>query len=240
MCYTVDMNGIFRPFLFLIVFTVSVVSLAGQSLFSSMSYAFRGTILFFTGDNGLESDVMPILPSVGAAAILPILGPLAIEASLDFYGKEYDYSYVLNRAVPSLPDNRSSYVFGSVLGIDALGRFDLNRTMTLRAYGGLAMDIRICFVPYGLNADDTIDTKGSADGSKNISAVVQDIASYFWEEGRWFLPVAGAGFDYRLYPTVTLGFDARVWIPLYKLWTGEDLPPAEGWRFGVGFTVSIR
>jgi hypothetical protein len=37
-----------------------------------------------------------------------------------------------------------------------------------------------------------------------------------------------------------VGLDGRVWFPLYRLWTAEDLSPMEGWRFGVGFTASFR
>jgi hypothetical protein len=186
-------------------------------------------------DNGNLPDPMPILPSFGAAVDYMIFGPLGVEASLDFYGTDYGYSYELDRAVPAAIENRSAFVVGSVLGIQILGRFDFTDRMTLRVFGGPAVDMRISFLSYGLDQDEIDENNG-----KNITAIVDDISSYFWTQYRWFMPVAGIGFDYRILPKIMLGFDGRVWFPLYRLWSGEDLSPMEGWRFSAGFKVSLR
>jgi hypothetical protein len=206
----------------------------GEAGSGRVFWLIRGSVLHFFEDNGLRSDPGPVLPVPGAGFQYVLWGPLAFEVSLDLYGCYYDYDYTLNRAVPVEPANRASYVLGPVLGFLALGRFKLGDSATLRIYGGPAADLRLCFLADGV-AGDEIDFKSG----KTLSVLVEDISRYFWGEGRWFLPVAGLGFDYRLFPRLRLGFDARVWFPAYKTWTGEDLPPAEGWRFGAGLTVSI-
>jgi hypothetical protein len=201
-----------------------------QSFTDKLSLGFRGSILVFPEDNGLESDPMPVLPSLGLAAAYNLTGPLAAELSLDFYGNYYSYSYTLNRAVPANPENRSSFVIGSILGAQILGVFPLGDLVRLRAYGGPTADLRLCLIADGLEGED----------QKDASAQTGDISSYFWGQGRWFLPVLGLGLDFKLFEHIDLGLDTRVWFPVYRLWTDEDLPPIEGWRFGIGFKITIR
>jgi hypothetical protein len=222
-----------RPFgviLAVFGFALSALPLEAETFFSTISWSVHGTVLFFPEDNGLNSDPMPILPSLGAAAAFPILGPLAAEVSLDFYGTHYGYSYDLGRAVPYAIENRSSLVIGSVLGIQLLGRFFITPNIAVRVFAGPAADLRICLIAEDLKGDDREDA----------SKQTKDITKYFWGMGRWLLPVAGAGIDFGITPKVMLGLDARVWFPLYKAWSGESLPAVEGWRFGVGFKVTLR
>ena len=65
------------------------------------------------------------------------------------------------------------------------------------------------------------------------------VFSYFWSGARWLLPVMGTGMDFDLNEKFRLGFDIRIWAPVYKLWTGENLPFAEGWRFGLGVRATF-
>ena len=218
----------------LALYFFAALSLEGQSLLNSSTLSFRGGIMLFT-DNGNLPDPMPVLPSVGVAADFGIFGPLRFEASLDFYGTDYDYSYPLSRAVPASIEYRSSFVVGFVLGFQALGRFDLTPSMALRVFGGPGVDLRACFLSYNLNQNDIDENSG-----KRITSIVDDIAVYFWDSGRWFLPTAGIGFDYRILPKLMLGIDGRVWFPLYRAWSGEDLAPLEGWRFSLGFKITLR
>jgi hypothetical protein len=46
--------------------------------------------------------------------------------------------------------------------------------------------------------------------------------------------------DFAAAEKFLLGFDLRVWFPLYKVWTGESLPGAEGWRFAAGLRFTLR
>jgi hypothetical protein len=220
-----------RALIILACLILAAPCLAGaQSFTSRLSLGFRGSIQVFPENNGLESDPMPVLPSLGLTAAYTITGPLAAELSLDFYGNYYGYSYTLDRAVPANPENRSSFVMGSVLGAQILGTFPLGDLVRLRAYGGPAADLRLCLIAGGLEGADQKDASGQTD----------DIAAYFWGQGRWFLPVLGLGLDFKLFENIDLGLDTRVWFPVYRLWTGEDLPSVEGWRFSAGFKLTIR
>jgi hypothetical protein len=191
--------------------------------------AFRGSVLIFPEDNGLDSDSGPILPSIGILAVWPLVKSLEIELSLDFYGTYYAYSYKLDRAIPAIPDNRSAFVIGSILGVQALKTFPLSDTLHLRVYGGPAADLRICLVADGLEGED----------EKDASEQTSEISAYFWGQGRWFIPVIGTGMDFNVTEKLRMGLDLRVWFPVYRLWTGESLPSIEGWRFGAGLRFSV-
>jgi hypothetical protein len=213
----------------LFISVLTAVPLNAQEQMEKFSLSFLGSILFFPEDNGLDSDSGPILPSIGISGVWPLVKSLKLELSLDFYGTYYAYSYNLNRAVPAIPDNRSSFVIGSILGIQALGVFPLSDTMRVRVYGGPAADLRICLVADGLEGHDKEDA----------SEETGDIADYFWGKGRWFMPIVGAGMDFRITEKIRLGFDTRIWLPAYRLWTGESLSFIEGWRFGLGVRFSF-
>jgi hypothetical protein len=45
--------------------------------------------------------------------------------------------------------------------------------------------------------------------------------------------------DFAAFDGILLGFDLRTWFPVYKLWTKENLPDINGWRFGAGFTITF-
>ncbi|MDR2160392.1 MAG: hypothetical protein LBP23_10045 [Treponema sp.] len=225
----------FFPVFCVVVFFFSVMPLGAQSLWSSFSLSFDGSILFFPEDNGREGDPMPVLPSPGAALAYPIWGPLYAELTLDLYFTNYRYSVALNRAVPAAIENRSAFVFGTLLGIQAVGRFPLSEKFTARAYGGPAADLRIITLAADLNPRDTI---GPLD--TNAQLQTDAVREYFWGKGRWFMPVIGGGIDYTINEKFLLGLDFRTWFPLYRIWSGENLPAVEGWRFGAGLRFTIR
>jgi hypothetical protein len=173
---------------------------------------------------------MPILPSLGGVVAYPIWGPLWAEVSLDLYGTYYGYAYQFGRAVPANPENRSSFVIGPILGLQGLAKFGLREKIDIRAYGGLSADMRICLIAGGLEGEE----------KERVAEEVKDITAYFWGKGRWLFPVLGFGMDFGLTEKLLLGFDTRVWFPMYRLWTKEDLPSIEGWRFGAGFKITFR
>jgi hypothetical protein len=218
----------------IVFFTLPVGLVDAQFIKEHFFYSFRGSICVFPEQNGNLSDPSLILPTLGAAAALSFKA-FVLELSLDMYGADYGYSYELGRPVPAEPANRSAFVTGSVLALNVMGQFDLTRDFALRLYAGPALDLRLCLLSYNLENDEIDENNG-----KKLTSIVEDISAYFWSEGRYFLPLSGLGFDYRILPAVMLGLDMRVWFPVYKLWTGEDLPPLEGWRFGGGIKVSIR
>jgi len=189
--------------------------------------------MFFPEANEVdESDPMPILPSIGAGASYPVTNMFSLELTLDVYSTHYGFNHNLNRPVPLAIENRTARVTGILLGFQAAGHFDVSRTVTVRAYGGLAADLRIVVVAAGLT-----------EGLDDMDAIRRDtelVRSYFWSQGRWLLPFAGVGADYTLNSGLRIGLSFRVWMPAYRLWTGEDLPAIEGWRFGPGIRLTFR
>jgi hypothetical protein len=203
-----------------------------QGFFSRLSWSAGGSILFFPEDNGMRSDPMPILPSPGMGVAYPVYGPMWAELTLDLYFTHYGYDYVLGRAVPYAIENRSSQVWAFVLGAQAVALFSPTPLIDIRAYGGFAADMRLVLLAEDLNEGlDRID---------EITAETDNVRSYFWGQGRWFLPLLGSGVDFNLNEWFKLGMDVRMWIPLYKLWTGEGFMKIDGWRFGVGVRLSFK
>jgi hypothetical protein len=151
------------------------------------------------------------------------------------YFTNYRYSYKLDRAVPAAIENRSAFVFGFFTGLQALARFPLNDIVSIRAYGGPAMDLRVVTLAADLHPDDFTDNPET-----DAKTQTDSVREYFWGDGRWFMPVLGGGADFSLNERFLLGIDMRVWFPIYRLWTGEDLPGIEGWRFGIGLRVTPR
>jgi hypothetical protein len=241
------MNRVFRPApaarlaLILALSAPLAAPLAAQSVSSAGPFAWgvRGSILFFPQDAEMQADMrydaMPRLPALGGALSYTLIGPLALEASLDLWGTDYGYLEGEGRPVPAIPDNRIAFVVAPSLGLQVLGRFDLTGDMTLRVFAGPSADLRLALLSYNLDQNGTEPNTG-----RPYPEILQDIAAYFWGGGRWLLPVAGLGFDYRIARGVMLGLDARIWFPLYRLWTDETLSPAEGWRFSLGFMVNFR
>lgn len=187
-----------------------------------LSWVVRGSVLAIFEDNGMEGDPMPIVPSLGAGCEfdLPFLPVVRFEPSLDLYGTYYGYSYTLDRAVPYAIENRSSFVLGFVLGLPLAYHYRLPNGFVLRGFAGPAFDLRLCLLAGGLEGDDADD----ADSQR------KDIASYFWGNGRYFMPTAGIGVDFPVIKGLLLGAELRAWFPIYKAWSDEELPSKEGWR----------
>ena len=218
-----------RTFLMIILLTASVFPLKAQDQYS---WFFSGSMFFFPEDNGNGSDPMPILPGPGAGVsmALPFSFPLRLEIALDMYFGVYGYNFYLNRAVPRAWENRSALVWGSVLGTQGSLFFNPGKSITIRAFGGLTADLRLVLLAPDLNE--------ALNPMNEIRRENAALTEYFWSSGRWFFPVVGAGVDFTLNKKFKLGLDIRVWIPAYKAWTNEDLPPIEGWRFGIGARIT--
>ena len=203
-----------------------------KSFSSRISGFVEGSVFFFPEDNGMYSDPMKVLPSLGGGVSYSFTDKIRAEFSLDLYTSHYGYSSVLNRAVPDAIENRTARVISFLLGFQATAYFNVTPSITVRAFGGPVADLRIIFLAEDLD-----------DGLDDLAAIrddVDDVRGYFWSRGRWFLPVIGAGVDFALNSRFKLGIDMRIWIPIYRLWSGEDLPKIEGWRFGPGIRLTIR
>ncbi|MDR1970323.1 MAG: hypothetical protein LBQ46_00230 [Treponema sp.] len=207
---------------------------AKASFAQSLAWSFRGTLMIFPEENGLKGAPMPLLPSPGAALAWRFWGPLEAELSLDLYFTHYGYDWDLGRPLPVEIENRSAFVLGALTGLQIGYRRPLGIGV-LRAYLGPAADLRLVITAADLNEADLIK-----DDPWGAPMQVDAVRDYFWKQGRWFFPFAGAGFDFPVNAGFYFGIDFRVWFPAYRLWTAEDLPPLEGWRFGPALRISLR
>ena len=195
------------------------------------SWFAAGSVLFFPEKNGIRSDSMPILPVPGAGFSISFFDKFHLETTLDMYFTTYGYDFYLDRAVPRAWENRSAFVWGNVLGVQAAYFWHIRPNISIRAYAGPAIDLRIIFIAPDLDkANNPMD---------EIKKETNAARRYFWSGGRWLLPVLGTGMDFTLNEKFRLGFDIRVWTPMYKLWTKEDAPIIDGWRFGIGARVTF-
>jgi len=224
----------FAVFLFLILALIPVNSIFGDIF----QWSVLGNILFFPADSGVSADPFHILPSLGAAASLQIWGPIRAEITEDIYIANYEYNPILGYPTASSQENRSALVFGFLTGIQITGSFNIReKGIVLRLFAGAAADIRAVVLAAGLNFPGDFT---SSDIAANPQIQTDAIRDYFWSDGRWFMPVAGTGMDFPISEGLLLGFDLRVWFPVYKLNTDENLPAIDGWRFGLGFRITPR
>lgn len=222
----------------LLLFFLALIPASAQSFFDNIHLSFSGSLFYFAANNGKQdADSAPITPSLGLAAGFQLLKFLRIELTEDLYFKNYEYNSGLGYPMTCSQENRSAFVFGFLTGANITGYIPLGENgMIARFYGGPAADIRIVALAFGLHPDDFTGSLEERDAQLETNA----IREYFWSNGRWFFPVAGIGMDFPVNEKILLGFDIRAWFPLYRLWTDEDIPAIDGWRFGIGFRITPR
>ena len=226
-------------FTLLLLTAMSLHAQGFGGLLGNITFSARFNLLFFPEKNENLSAPMPILPSLGGGASIPLSDLLAFELSLDLYGNTYDYEYSLQRAVPANDEFRSAFVIGSVLGFQPVLRFNPGEKITIRAFGGIGFDLRFIFRAYGID-DSEEHTNNLGYTGHTVGEARKDISSYFWGKGRFIYPFVGAGMDFSVTEGIDIGFDMRLWFPVWRLWSGESLPFAEGFRFAPGIRVTFR
>lgn len=213
---------------------LAAMPLQAQSFFKNIDWTVRGSVLFFPENNGPASAPMPILPSLGGGASYPLSKLLALEVSLDLYATTYDYDFTLDRAVPANDEFRAAFVVGSILAFQPVFRFYPGEgKFTIRAFGGLALDLRIIFRAYNLADSEVYE-------GHTLLEYRKAIGSYFWGKGRFIFPFLGYGMDFPITDGLDLGFDLRAWFPLWRIWSGEKLPGIDSFRFGIGFRLGFK
>jgi hypothetical protein len=213
--------------LFFFLLITPVNSVFGDTL----QWAITGNILYFPAENGVDADPAPLLPSLGGALSLPLVSFLRVEFTEDIYIANYELNPMLGYPAACNPENRSALVIGFITGVQVTGTFPIDDKGTvIRAYAGPAVDLRIVALAAGLEHPSDSDAQEQTDA----------IRDYFSKDARWFLPVVGFGMDFPINEKFLLGFDLRMWLPIYKVWTDQDLPAINGWRFGVGFRITPR
>jgi len=201
----------------------------------NLGWAVHGSIFYFAANNGVDSDPAPIIPSAGFSLAWQLIDYLKLEFTQDIYFTNYEWESNLGYPMACNIENRAAFVLGFLTGVQATGYFPLDK-ISLRVYGGPAVDFRVVTTAFGLN--HPADYIG--DIETNVELQTEAIKNYFWQSGRWFMPVAGLGFDFPINEKFLLGFDLRAWFPVYKIWTDDNAPAIDGWRFGAGFRIAKR
>jgi hypothetical protein len=196
------------------------------------NWSFKAGLLILASDNGPSADPMAILPFAGGSFSWQFMELLSLEITEDLYFTNYEFNDELGYPMACNPENRAAFVMGFVTGINIAGVFPLNeKGVTARVSGGPAFDLRLVTLAFGLNRPD--DQAIAKPQTKAIS-------DYFWSSGRMFLFSAGGGMDFPFSEKYALGFDLRVWMPLYRLWSDENSPSIDGWRFALALRISSR
>ncbi|MCL2265701.1 MAG: hypothetical protein FWC22_06640 [Treponema sp.] len=216
----------------LIFFFISLFTLNANTFLENLNWAASGNILFFTADNGADSDPAPVLPSLGGSLAYQFRKNLRVEFTEDIYFTNYEYNTALGYPMACNPENRSAFVLGFITGIQLTGFIPLGKSgFVMRIYGGPSADFRFVFMAIGLkHPSDSADARMQTDA----------IRKYFWSNGRWFMPVIGVGADYPINSKLMLGLDIRAWFPLYKLSGKDNAPAKDNWRIGVGIRITPR
>ena len=199
------------------------------------SWALHGSIFYFAANNGVDSDPAPIIPSGGASFAFHLAKYFKLELTEDIYFTNYEYNVILGYPMACNPENRSAFVMGFITGINSVLFLPIADSV-FRLYGGLAADFRIIALAVGLNHPADFTGNIETDAQLQTDA----IRKHFWQKGRWFMPAAGFGFDFPINEKFLIGFDLRTWFPVYKLWTDDNTPAIDGWRFGGGLRITIR
>ncbi|MDR3020298.1 MAG: hypothetical protein LBU66_05280 [Treponema sp.] len=222
---------------FLAVFLLLIPAIA-FSFTDDFQFAYQGSIFYLASDNGKQgADPPAILPSVGFSFAWNFWGPLRLEFTEDLYFTNYEYNPDPGYPMACNPENRSAFVMGFLTGLQLAGNIPIgDNGHAIRVYGGPAADLRLVILAFGLHHPSDFTGDIETDAQLQTDA----IAEYFWSKARWFLPTAGVGMDFPANEKYLLGFDLRAWFPIYRLWTGEDIPAIDGWRFGAGVRITPR
>ena len=219
------------------IFFLAILPVSAQSFFDNIHTAYMGNLMLLASDNGSNADPAQIVPMFSFSAAYPVTRFFRIELIEDIYFINYEYNAALGYPMACTPDNRSAFVLGFVTGLQVTLFLPIGEDGTgIRFYGGPAADLRVVILAFGL--ENPSDFTGNLETDPRMQT--DAIADYFWSNGRMLYSTVGLGFDFPMNKKFLLGFDLRAWMPLYRLWTNEDIPAIDGWRFGAGLRITPR
>ena len=136
----------------------------------------------------------------------PLGSGFSFEPSFDAYWGYYELS-ASGRAVPTEISDRDIYAFCLLLD------FPIVYTLRLGADFSLSGGLGLCFEPrLGIKAAKEVE-----------DSTVASINSYFWSEGRFFMPSSLLRAEYRLNDKISIGLGSSFHWPIYHLWADEGL-----------------
>jgi hypothetical protein len=141
----------------------------------------------------------------GAGVSMPFtrVPGLAFAPSGDMYFYNAQYT-TAGQVVPTDEAFTSAFVLGLILNAPLAYSYAINDQFNITASVGLAFDLRVAFT--------TDSAKASYTPLMN---------SYLWDKGRFLMPSTSIRGEYKLTDRVGFGFTARMFWPIYNLWTEE-------------------
>jgi hypothetical protein len=171
----------------------------------------------------LDSGSSPILNMLGAGTVFPLPLGFGIAPSLDVFSTYY--ALVGGRAMPIEIENRTAVLWCLLLDIPVQYSLDLAEKHRLVFTVGPAFAIRFALRATAVPVEE--------------QPAVDAIAAYLWSGGRFFYPEVGVSYSYKMADWVRFGVTAKVLLPVFNWWTGENLPFSDNLITGGGVWLSF-
>lgn len=164
-----------------------------------------GVLFGLNLDSSSETSHL-ITSSLGCGLEYPLGGGFSFEPNLGAYWNYYELS-ASGRAVPTEISEGYIYAFGLLIDLPLVYTLRLGESFALSAGAGLCLHPRV--------------------GIKSLKSVADDyvasVNSYFWSDGRFFLPSSLLRVEYRLNDKISVDLGGKYLWPIFNLWAGEDL-----------------
>ncbi len=171
----------------------------------------------------LESGPSPILNMIGVGTRFPISADFSIAPRIDVFTTYY--GWIDGRAMPVDVENRLAVLWGLIIDVPVRYDLGLGGNHAMQFTGGIALMTRLAFKDASVPADE--------------QAEVDSVSRYLWDKARFLYPELGVSYSYKMADWVSFGVSARVLLPIFNLWTGEDLPLWDNLVVGGGIWISF-
>lgn len=207
----------------------------GQNLGFAPAKAYRGpsdlivriTLQVITNsdeEHQLESSPSPIIYMMGLGSTFPLNSAFAFDPSLDVYS--WNYGYLDGRALPFPEEDRTALVLGALLDLSFSYKIRLAEKHALKLCLGPALNLRLAVLARDVSDDESVQD-------------VADINSYFYDKARFLYPAAGLSYSWQMASWVRFGLGARVLVPIFHFWDGEEIAFSDNMIIGGGVYLSF-
>jgi hypothetical protein len=190
---------------------------AAPSLFQGIEI-FHDTL--WIGNSDTDSAPSPIKGVWGVSAKFYVFGNWYFIPDIGFYYTEYLYRD--GTAYPAEIEAADAVgTFDILFSCAAFYKFAPAENFAILAGTGPAFSFKIPITSYG-------------------NAPTGEVGSYFLERGRFFHWELKAVLEWNVFPVLDFCVRARVILPIYRLWDGDNLPIYDGLMAGAGIGLRLK
>jgi hypothetical protein len=172
------------------------------------------------GNSDSDSAPSPVLSVWSVSAKFALSRNWYLAPEIGFY--EVEYFYRDNVAFPAEIEYADAVrTFNILLSSPFLYRFAPAEDFIILTGTGPAFSFKIPRRTYGYGSGG-------------------DIGDYFIQKGRFLHWEVIADFEWSLFPHLAFYTRARVIVPLYRIWDGDDMPIYDGLMAGGGFGLRLK